>query len=298
VNLSALGQRALGQSKLYFKKNGPAILTASGIIGFVGTTVLVARASVKAKPVIDEAKFGMRAIENQEIDADYTRKVQVKDYGRAIVDVTKDVGKIYAPAIIVGAVSITCIVSAHGMLRKQNAGLVAAYGALDMGFKAYRRRVSEVLGEDKERDIYRGVIGRHEEIGQDGQVCLIEDYGTDIPSASIYGRFFDETSRYFKKTPEYNLVFLTATQNYCNDRLIARGHLFLNEVYEELGFEWTQAGQEVGWKYYPRGDNPKGDNFVSFGMHNIADEVSRAFINGQERVIFLDFNVDGVISID
>ena len=232
------------------------------------------------------------------LDADYTRKQQAVDYGRALGDAVKDIGKIYAPAIIVGAVSITCVISAHGMLAKQNTALVAAYGALDLGFKAYRKRVVEEFGEDKERDIYRGVIGRHEETGEDGKPCVIEDLGEVIPGANIYGRFFDESSVYWSKTPEYNLTFLLHNQNWANDRLISRGHIFLNEVYEALGLPWTQAGQAVGWKHYPNNNNPVGDNYVDFGMHNIADEVSRAFINGHERVIFLDFNVDGVISID
>jgi hypothetical protein len=299
VNLSAVGQRALGTSKLYFIKNGPAILTGAGVIGLVGTAVLAGRAAIKAKPVIDDATHGLKAIESVEIDAGYPQKQKGKDYALAIVDLVKDAGKIYAPAIIVGAVSISCIVSAHGMLRKQNAGLVAAYGALDLGFKAYRKRVIEEFGEDKDRDIYRGIIGREEETLENGQVCVIEDLGTNIPAASLYGRFFDECSTRWNKTPEYNLTFLISQQNYANDMLISRGHLFLNEVYDMLGFSRTQAGQVVGWKYYRNGFHPRGgDNYVSFGFHNIADEISRAFINGHERVVFLDFNVDGVITID
>lgn len=298
MNLSAVSQRALGQGKLYFRKNGPAILTTVGIAGFVGTAVLVGRAAIKAKPVLDDAKHGIHAIENMEIDADYTRKQQGVDYGRALIDITKDLGRIYAPAIIVGAVSVTCIVSAHGMLRNQNSALVAAYGALDLGFKAYRKRVIEELGEDKERDIYRGVTGRHEVTGEDGQVCVIEEFSNDPNRPSIYGRFFDEYSRCWTKTPEYNLTFLMSQENHANDRLISRGHLFLNEVYDALGIPRSDAGQAVGWKYYPNGDNPRGDNFVSFGIHDIADEVNRAFVNGHEASIFLDFNVDGVITID
>ena len=58
-----------------------------------------------------------------------------------------------------------------------------------------------------------------------------------------------------------------------------------------LGFPRTQAGQIVGWVYDEK--NPIGDNFVDFGIYNLDSERARAFVNGYERSILLDFNVDG-----
>ena len=60
-----------------------------------------------------------------------------------------------------------------------------------------------------------------------------------------------------------------------------------------LGIERTKAGQIVGWVYDE--DNPLGDNYVDFGIYDINREKSRDFVNGYERVILLDFNVDGNI---
>jgi hypothetical protein len=56
----------------------------------------------------------------------------------------------------------------------------------------------------------------------------------------------------------------------------------------------TKAGHEVGWVYDEK--NPVGDNFVDFGIYDLYNERARAFVNGYERTILLDFNVDGVIS--
>lgn len=122
---------------------------------------------------------------------------------------------------------------------------------------------------------------------------------TESKSCSQYARFFDETSPYWYKNsglrendgPEMNLFFLRAQQNYANEKLKARGYLFLNEVYEMLGMPKTKAGQIVGWIY--KENNTDGDNYVDFGIYRT--EKNAKFVNGYENSILLDFNVDGAI---
>ena len=60
-----------------------------------------------------------------------------------------------------------------------------------------------------------------------------------------------------------------------------------------LGIPKTKAGHVVGWIYDEK--NPVGDNYVDFGIYDLYNERSRAFVNGYERTILLDFNVDGNI---
>ncbi|MCA1800666.1 MAG: DUF6353 family protein, partial [Actinobacteria bacterium] len=107
---------------------------------------------------------------------------------------------------------------------------------------------------------------------------------------SIYARYFDEGSTVWSRERDYNRLRIRAIQNYANDMLKARGHLFLNEVYDELGLPRSRAGAVVGWVM-----SKSGDNFVDFGIYNQENERARAFVNGQEQSILLDFNVDGVI---
>ena len=73
-----------------------------------------------------------------------------------------------------------------------------------------------------------------------------------------------------------------------------------------LGFEDSKAGQIVGWRYDL--DNPTGDNYVDFGLHDVnirgyRDDITNDTIS-EERMDFynefvpcvlLDFNVDGNI---
>ena len=88
-------------------------------------------------------------------------------------------------------------------------------------------------------------------------------------------------------------MFLRHQQNYANDILKNRGYLFLNEVYDMLGFPRTKYGQIVGWVYDEKNSN--GDNFVDFGIYDKDNPEKRKFVNGYETAIWLDFNVDGNI---
>lgn len=45
------------------------------------------------------------------------------------------------------------------------------------------------------------------------------------------------------------MMFLRRQQDYANEMLKARGHLFLNEVYDLLDIPRSKAGQVVGWVY-------------------------------------------------
>ena len=129
--------------------------------------------------------------------------------------------------------------------------------------------------------------------GKDCEVKVLNEQDTEKKSkcdVSQYARFFDEGCTGWDKNPEYNLSFLKQQQQYANDLLKSKGYLFLNDVYDMLGIPRTKEGQIVGWVY--KEDNPIGDNYVDFG---IFAEHNRGAVNGFEKSILLDFNVDGSI---
>lgn len=105
-----------------------------------------------------------------------------------------------------------------------------------------------------------------------------------------YAAWFDETCVAWTRDAESNKFFLLRQQEYANEKLKAKGHLFLNEVYDMLGMPRTKAGQVVGWIYDP--ENTIGDNYVDFGL---LDARNSEFVNGYERSVLLDFNPDGDI---
>ena len=104
---------------------------------------------------------------------------------------------------------------------------------------------------------------------------------------------FDNGCYGWTRDHKTNDMFLKVQQNYANEMLKAQGYLFLNDVYKLIGVPATRAGQIVGWVYDEK--NPVGDNYVDFNIMDINSERARAFVNGYERSILLDFNVDGNI---
>jgi hypothetical protein len=134
------------------------------------------------------------------------------------------------------------------------------------------------------------------EEGKDGPVIkTMQVPGSD--SASPWVRIFDECSVNWSRDPGYNQMFLSTQQSYCNDKLRAQGHLFLNEVLDLLGLARSPQGAIFGWIYDPNRDmkqNP-GDNYVDFGIFEGDRQSGWRFAMGHEKSVLLDFNVDGVI---
>lgn len=274
----------LGRPTASLQKNAPHILTGIGAAGVVATGVLAARAAYRRH---DDIKTVVGIVK---LEKDASRD-EVKE---EMKEECKRIAEDFVPVVVVAGLSVASILYGHGIMVKRNAGLVAAYTALDGAYKAYRARVQEKLGEDEERKLY-SEPRLIKTVNEDGEACEIIDITQAMPSP--YSRFFDEYSTQWNKNPEYNRMFLHTQESYANDLLRTRGHLFLNEVYDMLGLARTQFGQTVGWYWDPSVDHLGGDGFVSFGYYDIADENARAFVNCIEGTVLLDFNVDGIIQI-
>lgn len=292
--------RTMHKVGFQIKKSSPEILVIAGIAGVITATVMACKATTKAGAVVDALKDDMDKIHqaSEMENVDYTPEDKKKDTVIVYTQATVKFIKLYGPAVLLGAASIACIVSSHNIMRKRNMALAAAYATVDKGFKEYRRRVVERFGEELDHELRYNIKAKEfEEIEVDAkgkEKTVTKTVSVADPSEySDYARIFDDGCPGWTKNPEYNLMFLRQQQNWANERLRAVGHLFLNEVYEMLGFKHTQAGSVVGWIYDE--EHPTGDNFVDFGIYNLNIEKARDFVNGYERSIVLDFNVDGVI---
>ena len=286
-------------------KNGvqihsPEILAGVGVVGTVASAVMACKATLKLDDILAESKETRDKIkevaENPRYEKEYSPEDAKKDLTVNYAQTAMKIAKLYAPAVILGSASLGCLLASNDILRKRNAALSAAYMTVDKSFKEYRQRVVDKFGEEVEKEIRYGIKAMEVEttvVNEDGsETTITEQVKVMDPNLySDYARFFDEASPNWQNDPEYNLMFLKAQQQYANDLLKAKGRLFLNEVYDMLGIDRSKAGQVVGWVYNP--ENPTGDNFVDFGIYDMSKERVRAFVNGYETNILLDFNVDG-----
>lgn len=294
--------RSLHRVGFKLQKHSPEILVVAGVAGVVTSTVLACKATTKLSTILEEGKANIEQINNYVEEKGYSDEYNEADHKKDLTIVKTQTGikvaKAYAPAVALGVLSLTAILSSHHIIRKRNIALAAAYTTIDKSFKEYRERVVDRFGKDLDRELKYGI--RREEIeetivdekGKEKKVKKSVDV-VDASATSEYARFFDDGCIGWEKDAEYNLTYLNHQQNWANERLKARGHLFLNEVYDMFGIPRTKAGNVVGWIYDEK--NPVGDNYVDFGIYDMHDARKRDFVNGYERVILLDFNVDGNI---
>ena len=296
--------RAFHKAGFKIKKHSPEILIVAGVVGTITSTVMACKATTKLDGILEDTKDKVDKIKDaaehpENFTEEYTVEDSKKDLAIVYTQTGLKIAKLYAPAVIIGTLSITSILTSHNIMRKRNAGLAAAYAIVDKGFKEYRGRVVERFGEELDKELRYGVKSEKietivtDENGNEKKVEKVVDV-VDPNTISDYAKIWYEGNPGWTKDPELNLTYLKLQQAYANDKLKAQGYLFLNEVYEMLGFPKTRAGQVVGWVYDE--ENPSGDNFVDFGIYDFHDSNKIRFVNGEERSILLDFNVDGYIN--
>jgi hypothetical protein len=268
---------------------------AGGIVAGLSSTVLACRATLKVSDVLagaEELKEKAQVLHEADPEG-YNEKTYAKDLTVIKVKTILTLTKMYSPAAGLAVISVALLTGSHVTLSKRNASLSAAYASVDQAFNKYRERVKDQLGEEVDRDLRYGTRVVSETVeGDDGKKKVVKHTRVAEGEPSQYARFFDELCDNFQRNPEYNRIFLQAQQNYANDMLQARGHVFLNEIYDMLGLPRSGAGAVVGWVH----GKHSGDDYIDFGIFSDGtNERVRDFVNGRENAILLDFNVDGVI---
>lgn len=280
--------RSIAKSVLKTKMNSPHLFFVGGVAGVVGAGVLACKATLKLEQTLDEIKKDFADVTDMgsydEIGrAKYTESQYRKDVGYVYMKGAVKIGKLYAPSVIIGSVSIAALTGSHVQMTRRNKALAATLSAVMAAYDAYRARVREEIGEERELELYRDIHDDTVEV--DGKKKQIKKIASS--KYSVYARVFDEYNPNWRQSSETNRVFLQCQQDYANHQLQARGHVFLNDVYDSLGFERTSAGAVVGWVR----DSDK-DGYIDFG---IFEAMNSRFVNNLEPSIWLDFNVDGVV---
>lgn len=297
---------------LHFKKHSPEILVTAGVVGVVVGTVMACKATAsdrwlsamcdfsETKDNIEKAKAAAVISPTRVVDGieqpRYTKEDEMADkawlYKRTAIEMLK----IYGPSVATMGISIIFILSGFRIVKSRNAALAAAYKIIDSSFKAYRSRVRNELGEGMENHfMYNTKMDtttetRVDKNGEEIKVVKFHPERQIINGADVSGfaRIYEEgTTDQWVTNPDYNWMFIRKKKDWLTDQLHINKHLFLNEVYDELGFPRTPEGSYIGWVI--NADHP--DTYLDFGpWHEPTDAFTR-----ENNKCLLDFNPTGPI---
>ena len=280
--------KVAGAAKLAVQAKSPQILFAVGLAAGVATVVAASKATLKLEPTLQDIQYRVEDVNalwditpESEISGGSRKKDLLYVYATGAYDITR----LYAPAVLFGALSVACLTKSHTLLLSRNAGLSAAYAALDQSYQAYRERVRGELGPEREQELFTK-----------NELEILKNSYESSGEINVYtlSRVFDVDNPAYNPRIDLNPVWLRHIEQFMNDKLHAQGHLFLNEVYDALSFDRVPEGQQLGWL----SKNPDGTlNHVSFGplldtMYTTTDELNKSRFEMQ---IPLTFNVQGVI---
>ena len=301
--VSTSAAKFAGKAEFTIKKNSPEILLGAGIVGFVGTIVLACRATCRADEVLEFHRRKIKDINDAKeiVDADpegemsYDIEIYRQDKAVRYLKTTGSLAKLYAPTIAVGTLSLACFLTSRNIMQKRYLGVVAAYNGLSAAFEEYRKRVRDEYGEGLDKHFRYGTT--YDELpvyDENGKKTKEKEQVEKTETGMVMQtddscRFFDSSNPNWDKNPTFSMMWLRGQQNILNDILHTRGHVFLNEVYDALGFPHTPQGAVLGWI------DGEGDNCIDFGLYDPNKESVRRFVNGVDNVIMLEFNHDGVI---
>lgn len=270
-------------------KNSPHILLGVGAAMVVGGTIMACRATMKTEDILLEKEEAEGAAALEYEDEEYEQKRR-----NIMANTAVRIAKAYAPAAAVEIGGLGLIFASHKILAGRFAAASAAYAAMDAAFKKYREHVVVEEGEDADHRYLYGITKDTVETitttktGKERKKTEKVEF-IDPEELSLYARIFDDGNLNWTNDPVYNLSFLRDVQNVANRIYNDQGFLLLNDVYKMLGFPATSYGCIVGWY------KGIGDDVIDFGIYDARNARARDFVNGCEKVIWLDFNVDGII---
>lgn len=191
----------------------PEILIGFGLAGMLTSTVLAVKATPKALDILEQ--------EDRELSK---------------VDKVKLTWKCYAPAAIGYCASAACIIGANSVNAKRNAVLAGAYKISEAALLEYRDKVTEVLGEEKEKEI-------RDSIAED-RVRKTERKGEVIVAGKGDTLCYDmHSGRYFKS----NMDEIKRKLNEINYKLMQDNILSVNDFYDQIGLDPINTGYDFGW---------------------------------------------------
>lgn len=300
-------KNAAGGGALFVKAHAPEMLVGGGVVGFVLTVVSACKATSKAHDIMDEKEEALKDNDSFLDEGFLTQEEHDKNEKDIWRSTRWLLVKTYLPTATGLVVSVILVLGGYRMINGRLVKTAAAYKILEDGFGRYRENVRDEFGEETDWRMLNNVRPErleaanaereaNREVEADRKRKKKNHDKRRNAYQEIYSQVFDQYSDRWRRswTPDQVFAYLRQKQREANDMLRIRKHIFLNEVYDLLGLDRTEAGAVVGWILTK--NNP--DSYVDFGLDNIPEEKLREILSADRNEdiwIRLHFNPDGLI---
>lgn len=228
MNTSAVN-KLIKNVRLAAKKNSPQILTGIGIAGMITTAVMAVRATPKALDLIEERENEWYQEHLDDVEASYKELPKI--------EAVKAAWTCYIPSIIVGGLSVACLIGASSVNLRRNAALATAYSLSESALKEYQEKVIEEVGEKKETEIRDRIAkDRIDRNPVSKNEVILTEKGETLCYDMISGRYF--------KT---DIDKLRKAENDLNRQMRDDIYVSLNEFYDAIGLDPVKIGENIGW---------------------------------------------------
>lgn len=211
------------------KKNSPALLTGTAVVGLVATAISAFKMSPKVHELIRDYKLAIKEVEPD-------NKVLKRDI---VWTAVKDVTPVVAPTVIMGTATAACIIGSNNISSRRIAALSTVYAISERTVKDLNDKMTETLGEKKAQVIKDAIVKDKMDKNpppQDGSQIIMTGDG-DVLCMDVY------SGRYFRS----NAQKIGLAINNLSYQLQNEMYVCLNDFYGLLKIPDIPMGYDLGW---------------------------------------------------
>lgn len=219
-------------------KNSPTILAGVAIAGVVATAVMMVKATLKSREILDEREDQITTLEEKfENDPSIDEETQKELRKQVNINAAKALLPIYAPAIITLGMTVACVIGCNSVHIRRQAALAAAYNLSESTLRSYEAKAKELVGAKKSGQIKdEANIERMKKIIASNSEIIETGHGSEI--------FIDKnTGQKFRSSQEYVKNKMVDIGN----RLKGVEFIPLNDLLIDWGCNMCEFGDQWGF---------------------------------------------------
>lgn len=211
------------------KKNSPALLTGSAVVGLLATTISAFKMSPKVHEIWWDHKMTIQHIKEDD------KKAKREE----VLVTAKELLPVVAPTVVMGTATTACIIGSNGISSRRIAALSTAYAISERAVKDLNDKMTETLGEKKTQAIKDAIVkdklDKNPPPADTNQIIMTGD--GDVMCMDVY------SGRYFRS----NAQKIGQAINELSYQIQNDMYVCLNEFYEKLNIPEIPMGDDLGW---------------------------------------------------